>query len=87
MRSSPPSSALVAALVVLVAVLVPLAVTLLTGRGDAEPGPPLGAALDGSDRRSLDAVPVRRGAAPPAVDPAYLDQYRTLIAAGGSVTG
>jgi hypothetical protein len=70
MRSSAPSSALVAALVVLVAVLAPLAVTLLTGRGDTEPGPPLGAALDGSDRRSLDAVPVRRGAAPPAVDPA-----------------
>jgi hypothetical protein len=69
MRSSRQAPALVAAaLVVLVAVLAPLAVTLLTGRDDA--GPPLGAVLDGPDRRALDAVPLRRGTAPPPVDPA-----------------
>ena len=38
-------------------------------RGD-EPGPPLGAVLDGSDRHALDAVPLRRGPEPPPADPA-----------------
>ena len=67
-----PSRSLVvlvaAALVVLVAALIPLAVTALTGPDDT--GPALDAVLDGADRHTLDAVPVRRGAAPPPVDPA-----------------
>jgi hypothetical protein len=50
--------------VVLAAVVVPA----LLAR-DAS-GPPLGAVLDGPDRRELDAVPVRRGAAPLPADPA-----------------
>jgi len=35
-----------------------------------EPGPPLGAVLDGPGRRALDAVPTQRGPDPPAADPA-----------------
>ena len=41
----------------------------LVVRGD-EPGPPLGAVLDGSDRHALDAAPLRRGPDPPPADPA-----------------
>src|SRR4051812_13188461 len=53
----------------LVILAVALAVTLLVRR-DAAPGPPLGAVLDGPDRRVLDAVPLSRGPAPPPADPA-----------------
>jgi hypothetical protein len=56
------------ALAVLVAATV-LLVTQVTAR-HTEPGPLLGAVLDGSDRRALAALPIRRGAAPPPVDPA-----------------
>lgn len=50
--------------VVLAAAVVPAVL------GRDTPGPPLGAVLDGPDRRELDAEPVRRGAAPGTADPA-----------------
>lgn len=53
----------------LVILAVALAVALLVHR-DTDPGPPLGAVLDGPDRRVLDAVPPSRGPAPPPADPA-----------------
>jgi len=53
---------------VAVAVLI-VAAAVLVGRRD-EPGPPLGAVIDGDDRRALGAVPLRRGADPPPADPA-----------------
>ena len=63
----PTAAALVtSALVVLAAAL---AVPLLL-HGDPDYGPPLGAVLDGPDRRVLDAVPLRRGPEPPPADPA-----------------
>ena len=53
---------------VVVVVLVAAAVPAVL---DGDPsGPPLGAVLDGTDRRELDAAPVRRGTAPTPVDPA-----------------
>jgi hypothetical protein len=71
-----------------VAVLIILAV--LAVRGD-EPGPPLGAVLDGPDRRALDAVPLRRGPDPPPAgtavdltDPAAV--ARAYLAAARSAT-
>jgi len=51
------------------AVAVLLVLAGLVVHGD-EPGPPLGAVLDGSDRHALDAAPLRRGPAPPPADPA-----------------
>jgi hypothetical protein len=51
------------------AVAVLLVSAVLVVRTD-EPGPPLGAVLDGPDRRALDAVPLRRGPDPPPADPA-----------------
>ena len=51
------------------AVAVLLVLAGLVVRGD-EPGPPLGAVLDGSDRHALDAAPLRRGPDPPPADPA-----------------
>jgi len=66
-RPTPSTVALTAAVaVVLVAALTPLVVGELAGRD----GPPLGAVLDDADRRALDAVPLRRGAAPGPADPA-----------------
>jgi hypothetical protein len=53
---------------VLVVVLAAAAVPSVL-EGDPS-GPPLGAVLDETDRRALDAVPVRRGAAPVPADPA-----------------
>jgi hypothetical protein len=53
---------------VLVVVLAAAAVPAVL-EGDPS-GPPLGAVLDETDRRALDAVPVRRGAAPVPADPA-----------------
>jgi hypothetical protein len=53
----------------LVILAVALAVALIVHR-DADPGPPLGAVLDGPDRRVLGAVPPARGPAPPPADPA-----------------
>ena len=68
-----PSRLLHAATAVVAAALVvlgaALAVPLLLLR-DPDPGPPLGAVLDGPDRRLLDAVPLRRGPDPPLADPA-----------------
>lgn len=49
-------------------VVAVLLLTVLVGRG--ADGPPLGAVLDGPDRRALGAVPLRRGADPPPADPA-----------------
>ena len=56
-----------------------------------QPGPPLGAVLDGVDRRALAAVPMRRGAGPPPPDPAvdFTDPQavaRTYLAAARSAT-
>ncbi len=68
-------------------VAVALAVVLLAVVGafliarDPEPGPPLGAVLDGPDRRVLGAVPMRRGADPPPADPA-LDLSEPAAVAG-----
>ena len=62
-----PRILVVAAAALAVAVLLVLAGLVV--RGD-EPGPPLGAVLDGSDRHALDAAPLRRGPDPPPVDPA-----------------
>ena len=62
-----PRILVVAAAALAVAVLLILAGLVV--RGD-EPGPPLGAVLDGSDRHALDAAPLRRGPDPPPVDPA-----------------
>ncbi len=62
-----PRILVVAAAALAVAVLLILAGLVV--RGD-EPGPPLGAVLDGSDRHALDAAPLRRGPDPPAADPA-----------------
>jgi hypothetical protein len=58
---------------------------------DPQPGPPLGAVLDASDRRALAAVPMRRGAGPPPADPAvdFTDPQvvaRTYVAAARSAT-
>jgi len=58
---------------------------------DPQPGPPLGAVLDGLDRRALAAVPMRRGAGPPPADPAvdFTDPQvvaRTYLAAARSAT-
>ena len=58
---------------------------------DPRPGPPLGAVLDGSDRRALAAVPMRRGAGPPPADPAvdFTDPQvvaRAYLAAARSAT-
>jgi hypothetical protein len=58
---------------------------------DPQPGPPLGAVLDGVDRRALAAVPMRRGAGPPPADPAvdFTDPRavaRTYLAAARSAT-
>ena len=70
-----------------ISVAVALAVVLLAVVGafliarDPEPGPPLGAVLDGSDRRVLGAVPMRRGADPPPADPA-LDLSEPAAVAG-----
>ena len=58
-----------AAVAVLIVAAAALAVLGLVVRRD-EPGPPLGAVLDGDDRRALGAVPLRRGADPPQADPA-----------------
>jgi hypothetical protein len=58
------------AALVVVAALLSLAVGLRAGRDLVEPGPPLGAVLDDADRRALDALPVRRGAAAVPADPA-----------------
>jgi hypothetical protein len=59
---------------ILLAAAAALAVAVLllgaVGGRDVEPGPPLGAVLDGPDRRALGAVPLRRGADPPPADPA-----------------
>lgn len=60
-----PRPLLAAAAALAVAVL--LLVVVAEHRG--EPGPPLGAVLDGPDRRALGAVPLRRGADPPPADP------------------
>ena len=60
--------AAVAALAVAALAVAALALTLLVS-GRAEPGPPLGAVLDGADRRVLAAAPLRRGADPPTADP------------------
>jgi len=62
------SRTLVAAAAAL-AVAVLLVLAGLVVHGD-EPGPPLGAVLDGSDRHALDAAPLRRGPDPPPADPA-----------------
>lgn len=70
-RDRPTVVLFAAVLVVLVAVVAPVAVTWLAGPHDPEDGPPLGAVLDDADRRVLQAEPVRRGtaaAADPAVD-------------------
>ncbi|MBL8924715.1 MAG: hypothetical protein JNM77_00545 [Pseudonocardia sp.] len=58
---------------------------------DSRPGPPLGAVLDGADRRALAAVPMRRGPGPPPADPAvdFTDPQvvaRTYLAAARSAT-
>ena len=58
---------------------------------DPEPGPPVGAVLDGPDRRALAAVPMRRGAGPPPADPAvdFTDPQvvaRAYLAAARSAT-
>jgi hypothetical protein len=65
-RLSTAAALVASALVVLAAAL---AVPLLL-HGDPDSGPPLGAVLDGPDRRVLDAVPLRRGPEPPPADPA-----------------
>jgi hypothetical protein len=56
-----------AAVAVLLLVTTVLVTALVVTSG---PGPPLGAVLDGPDRRALGAVPLRRGADPPPADPA-----------------
>jgi hypothetical protein len=63
--------------VVGVAVVLTAAV-LLVHRDD--PGPPLGAVLDGPDRRALGAVPLQRGADPPPADPAVDRTDPTAVA-------
>ena len=63
-RDRPTAVLVVAVLVVLVAVLAPVAVTWLATLRD--PGGPPGAVLDDADRRALGAAPVRRGTAAPA---------------------
>ncbi len=69
-RSTPTAVLVTAALVVLVAAFAPRVAALLAGPDDPGPGPPVGAVLDGADRRALEAEPVRRGADPLPVDPA-----------------
>jgi hypothetical protein len=59
----------IVASVALAVVVLAVAGALLMSRVP-EPGPPLGAVLDGADRRALGALPMRRGAAPPPADPA-----------------
>jgi hypothetical protein len=60
---------LAAVVVGVVAVVLAAAVVVPAVLGRDASGPPLGAVLDGPDRRELDAVPVRRGAAPLPADP------------------
>ncbi|MDT7581240.1 MAG: hypothetical protein QOK35_2504 [Pseudonocardiales bacterium] len=72
-RAAPTGRRARSALALIATALVVLAVTLavpLLVRGDADPGPPPGAVLDGPDRQVLDAVPIRRGPGPPPADPA-----------------
>ena len=68
---TPINRAIRLAAVVVGVVAVALAVAVVPAvLGRDASGPPLGAVLDGPDRRALDAVPVRRGAAPVPADPA-----------------
>ena len=80
---------------ILVAVALTVVVLAVVGAflmsRDPQPGPPLGAVLDGLDRRALAAVPMRRGAGPPPADPAvdFTDPQgvaRTYLAAARSAT-
>ena len=76
--------------VALAVVVLAVVGAFLLSRGP-EPGPPLGAVLDGLDRRALGAVPMRRGAGPPPADPAvdFTDPMvvaRTYLAAARSAT-
>jgi hypothetical protein len=82
------SVAVVLTAVVLAVVVLAIIGAFLMSR-DPQPGPPLGAVLDGSDRRALAAVPMRRGAGPPPADPAvdFTDPQvvaRTYLAAARS---
>ena len=61
---------IIAAAALAVVVLLVATAFLVRSSHDRGPGPPLGAVLDDADRRVLGAVPVRRGADPPVVDPA-----------------
>lgn len=100
-RTGPPRALriVLAALAAAVLVVAGLALALiLSGRDVADPGPPLGAVLDDTDRRALDATPVRRGAPPPPADPtvdltdpvavarAYLAAARSIGADDGGRT-
>ena len=76
--------------VALAVVVLAVVGAFLLSRGP-EPGPPLGAVLDGLDRRALGAVPMHRGAGPPPADPAvdFTDPVvvaRTYLAAARSAT-
>ena len=80
---------------ILVAVALTVVVLAVVGAflmsRDPEPGPPVGAVLDGPDRRALAAVPMRRGAGPQPADPAvdFTDPQvvaRTYLAAARSAT-
>ena len=97
MRASRPIAPIVvlsAAVAVVLVVLAALVVAHLGGRD----GPPLGAVLDDADRRALDAIPLRRGAAPVPADPAvefgdpaavasaYLAAARSVAAGDGGHT-
>jgi hypothetical protein len=94
---SPRSFPVLAATLVVLVVAAVQVVALVAAR-HTEPGPPLGAVLDGSDRRSLAALPVRRGPPPPPAAPtvdladpsavarAYLVGARTVRAGDGGHT-
>ena len=64
-----PRPLLLATTMLLATAMLVVALLAVVAHHD-RPGPPLGAVLDGADRRALDAVPMRRGADPPPADPA-----------------